>query len=161
MKVKTESEVTQLCLILSDLIDCSLPGSSVHGIFQARVLEWGVIAFSVRSWGFWKLLLHTWIIWFLTWLRYKQSKPSIIENHSESKCWTVPNLCKETKELFHNALLISTFLTQNISYWVRQPNLWLIFLLYLFLFESWIWDLHTFWFQSNTDDDYISFIELL
>ena len=41
MKVKRESEVTQLCLTLSDPMDCSLPGSSVHGIFQARVLEWG------------------------------------------------------------------------------------------------------------------------
>ena len=47
MKVKSESEVTQLCLTLSDLMDCSLPGSSIHGIFQARVLEWGGIAFSV------------------------------------------------------------------------------------------------------------------
>ena len=46
MKVKSESEVTQLCLTLSDPMDCSLPGSSVHGIFQARVLEWGAIAFS-------------------------------------------------------------------------------------------------------------------
>ena len=43
MKVKSESEVTQLCLTLSDPMDCSLPGSSVHGIFQARVLEWGAI----------------------------------------------------------------------------------------------------------------------
>ena len=46
MKVKSESEVTQSCLTLSDLMDCSLPGSSIHGIFQARVLEWGAIAFS-------------------------------------------------------------------------------------------------------------------
>ena len=46
MKVKSESEVTQLCLTLSDPMDCSLPGSSVHRIFQARVLEWGAIAFS-------------------------------------------------------------------------------------------------------------------
>ena len=46
MKVKSESEVAQSCLILSDLMDCSLPGSSVHGILQARVLEWGAIAFS-------------------------------------------------------------------------------------------------------------------
>ena len=46
MKVKSESEVTQLCLTLSDPMDCSLPGSSVHGIFQARVLEWVAIAFS-------------------------------------------------------------------------------------------------------------------
>ena len=46
MKVKSESEVTQLCLTLSDPVDCSLPGSSIHGIFQARVLEWVAIAFS-------------------------------------------------------------------------------------------------------------------
>ena len=43
MKEKSESEVAQSCLTLSDPMDCSLPGSSMHGIFQARVLEWGVI----------------------------------------------------------------------------------------------------------------------
>ena len=48
MKVKSESEVTHPCLTLSDPMDCSLPDSSVHGIFQARVLEWGAIAFSKR-----------------------------------------------------------------------------------------------------------------
>ena len=47
IKVKSESEVAQSCLTLSDPMDCSLPGSSVHGIFQARVLEWGAIAFSM------------------------------------------------------------------------------------------------------------------
>ena len=45
MKVKSESEVSQSCLTLRDPLDCSLPGSSVHGIFQARVLEWGANAF--------------------------------------------------------------------------------------------------------------------
>ena len=57
MKVKSESEVTQvvylkvtqLYLTPSDPMDCSLPGSSIHGIFQARVLEWGAIAFSYGS----------------------------------------------------------------------------------------------------------------
>ena len=49
MKVKSESEVTQSCLTLSDPMDCSPPGSSVHGIFQARVLEWGAIAFSLSN----------------------------------------------------------------------------------------------------------------
>ena len=47
MKVKSESEVAQSCLTLSDPMDCSLPGSSIHGIFQARVLEWDAITFSV------------------------------------------------------------------------------------------------------------------
>ena len=59
MKVKSESEVTQSCPTLCDPMDCSPPGSSVHGIFQARVLEWGAIAFSdnagysgsVPGWG--------------------------------------------------------------------------------------------------------------
>ena len=46
IKVKSESEVTQSCPTLQDPMDCSLPGSSIHGIFQARVLEWGAIAFS-------------------------------------------------------------------------------------------------------------------
>ena len=45
MKVKSESEVAQSCPTRSDPMDCSPPGSSVHGIFQARVLEWGAIAF--------------------------------------------------------------------------------------------------------------------
>ena len=47
MKVKSETEVAQSCPTLSDPMDCSLPGSSIHGIFQARVLEWVAIAFSV------------------------------------------------------------------------------------------------------------------
>ena len=66
MKVKSESEVGQLCPTLSDPMDCSPPGSSTHGIFQVRVLEWADIAFSaspllvsptgqtpgeVRGWG--------------------------------------------------------------------------------------------------------------
>ena len=46
MKMESESEVAQSCPTLSDLVDCSLPGSSIHGIFQARVLEWVAIAFS-------------------------------------------------------------------------------------------------------------------
>ena len=46
MKVKSESEVAQSCLTLSDPMDCSPPGSPVHGICQARVLEWAAIAFS-------------------------------------------------------------------------------------------------------------------
>ena len=49
MKVKSESEVTQSCPTLSNPMDCSLPGSSVHGLFQARVLEWGAIAFSNKK----------------------------------------------------------------------------------------------------------------
>ena len=48
MKVKSESQIAQSCPTLSNLMDCSAPGSSIHGIFQARVLEWGAISLSTR-----------------------------------------------------------------------------------------------------------------
>ena len=56
MKVKSESEVAQLCPTLSDPMDCSPPGSSVHGILQAGVLEWGAMAFSEQVLGISSLL---------------------------------------------------------------------------------------------------------
>ena len=67
VKVKSEREVAQSCLTLSDPMDCSLPGSSAHGIFQARVLEWGAIAFSrsiyksplsLAAYHLWCVVLH-------------------------------------------------------------------------------------------------------
>ena len=58
MKGKSESEVAQSCPTLSEPMDCSLPGPSIHGIFQARVLEWGVIAFSVSGVSF--ILIEVW-----------------------------------------------------------------------------------------------------
>ena len=62
MKVKSQSEVAQSCPTLSDPIDCGPPGSSVHGIFQARVLEWGAIAFSVPFPSYLYLILgFSWI----------------------------------------------------------------------------------------------------
>ena len=60
MKVRSESEVAQLCPTLSDSMDCSLPGSSVHGIFQTRVLEWVAVAFSIYDMSLgelWELLM--------------------------------------------------------------------------------------------------------
>ena len=63
MKVRSESEVTQLCSTLSGPMDCSPPGSSIHGIFQARVLEWGAIAFSgMDAW----MVLKTGLPWAIT-----------------------------------------------------------------------------------------------
>ena len=61
MKVKSESEVAQACLPLSNPMDCSLPGSSVHGIFHARVLEWGAITFS-EQWGIGKNIYNFYLI---------------------------------------------------------------------------------------------------
>ena len=59
MKVKSESEVAQSCPTLRDPMDRSLPGSSVHGIFQARVLEWGAIAFSTDAYIYIYAYTHT------------------------------------------------------------------------------------------------------
>ena len=70
MKVKSESEVAQSCLSLRDPMDCSLPGSSVHGIFQARGLEWGAIAFSKFRVG-WRIRNDYWDWGFLLeWWKY-------------------------------------------------------------------------------------------
>ena len=79
MKVKSESEVAQLSPTLSDPMDCSLPGSSIHGIFQARVLEWVAIAFS----GYWvdinsnlylNLYMSHWIVYTKHWAAYERNK---------------------------------------------------------------------------------------
>ena len=59
MKVKSESEVAQSCPTLRDPMDCSLPDSSVHGVFQARVLEWGAIAFSAALFN---IYLFIWLL---------------------------------------------------------------------------------------------------
>ena len=61
MKVKSEREVVQSCLTLSDPVDYSLPGSSIHGIFQARVLEWGAIAFSAIKRNAFESVLMRWM----------------------------------------------------------------------------------------------------
>ena len=63
MKVKSESEVTQSCPIPSDPMDCSPPGTAVHGIFQARELEWGATAFSKVS----SKNCQNWLVIRITW----------------------------------------------------------------------------------------------
>ena len=65
MKVKSAREVAQSCPTPSDSMDCSLPGSSVHGIFQARALEWGAIAFSLGDYRETLLLISYFFIIFL------------------------------------------------------------------------------------------------
>ena len=79
MKVKSESEATQSCPTLSDPMDCSLPGFTVHGIFQARVLEWGAIAFSAL---FYLLVYNITLLFFLAlWsvlMSGKTSLPTIL-----------------------------------------------------------------------------------
>ena len=74
MKVKSESEIAQSCPTLSDPMDCSLPGSSVYGIFQARVLEWGAIAFSEYYATCHLIIGFLFFIGLSWWLRGKKKK---------------------------------------------------------------------------------------
>ena len=87
MKVKNESEVVQSCLTLHDPMDCSLPGFSVHGIFQARVLEWVAIAFSkehseayVRFWNG----VHFYIISSVQFISVAQLCPTLCDPMNQS-----------------------------------------------------------------------------
>ena len=74
MQVKNESEVAQLCPTLSDPMDCSPPGSSIHGIFQVRVLEWGAIAFSKsNSWP----LVSRWLINYGCFNKFELTAPEV------------------------------------------------------------------------------------
>ena len=127
MEVKSESEVAQSCLTLSDPMDCSPPGSSVHGIFQARVLEWGAIAFSQRVPEKHLILLY-WLCQSL-WLCGSQNtvesserdgntrppdlplEKSVCRSQSNSLNWTwnnrlVPNRKRSTSRLYIVMLLI-------------------------------------------------------
>ena len=93
MKVKSESEVAQSCPILCDPMDCSTPGSSIHGIFQARVLEWGAIAFSEVMFKL-SNMLSRFVIAFLPWkkglsISWLQSPSTVILEPKKIKSVTV------------------------------------------------------------------------
>jgi len=80
MKVKGESEVTQSCPTPSDPMDCSLPGPSVHGIFQARVLEWVAIAFSVYVYSIYYLSIYLFMdTWVTSTFSYCENGTGIID----------------------------------------------------------------------------------
>ena len=93
MEVKSESEVAQLCLTLCDPMDYSPPGSCVHGIFQARVLEWGAITFSekVRSEG------------------KKDSGVPSLKVHLSSSAQSCPTLCDPMAAAYQASLSITNF----------------------------------------------------
>ena len=89
MKVKSESEVAESCPTLLDPMDCSPPGSSVHGIFQARVLEWGAIAFSILWLATPLLLLEVFLLERWTFLTFFY--PCLVTHES-----SLPDLGRET-----------------------------------------------------------------
>ena len=97
MKVKSESEVAQSYPTLSDPMDCSPPGSSTYGIFQARVLEWGAIAFSV---GGVYLLAIVWC-WYETW-EYKYFFETLENIQNWSFCITWIKFLRNHHIVFHS-----------------------------------------------------------
>ena len=92
MKVKSESEVAQSCPTLSDPMDCGPPGSSIHGIFQARVLEWGAIAFSNKLW---KILKEMGLPGYLTCLLRNLYHVKKQQLETDMEQWTGYKLGKE------------------------------------------------------------------
>ena len=93
-KVKRESEVAQSCPTLSDPMDCSLPGSSIHGILQARVLEWGAIALSQFCWRNAKRPSR----------EPAEHMPSPLQQVWPG-CWPWPRQCQRLQGLFHLVLM--------------------------------------------------------
>ena len=88
MKVKSESEVAQSCPTPSDSMDCSLPGSSIHGIFQARVLEWGAIAISENENRQHQIYSRAQGQHLEVWMEVEKSVQEIAkEQHHRSKTW--------------------------------------------------------------------------
>ena len=116
---ESESEVAQSCPTLSDPVDRSLPGSSVHGLFQARVLQWGAIAFSAH-WD-WKIYIINECLnviekyWFLT-LKYGVDLVLLKNYHSKTHFYHLyTNL---TCEMFWNKLTSALkWLLWKIMYW--------------------------------------------
>ena len=105
MKVKSESEVAQSCLTLRDPRDCSLPGSSVHGLFQARVLEWGAIAFSHLVFSCAQL---SQLFQFSLYIPYRN--PKVLFLFYFPYKWFVEEICQ---------LSFNTFLCPQIAYELR------------------------------------------
>ena len=121
MKVKSESEVGQSCPTLSDLMDCSPPGSSVHGIFQARVLEWGAIAFAYQGYKDPKDDSFP-----LT-LSFMHSSPSVtVHTILSFPCFSSTWIFSSTRIMFPQALHIMQH-TENVNifttHWSKQRRL--------------------------------------
>ena len=117
MKVKSESEVAQSCLTLRDPMDCSLPGSSIHGIFQAGVLEWSAIAHHNKTKQillciYWGTPLRIGLLW---WLRLRISLP--MQEMQEMRVWSLSWEDPLEKEMATH----SSILTWRIP-WTGEPG---------------------------------------
>ena len=106
MKVKSEREVAQSCPTLSNPMDCSLPGSSVRGIFQARVLEWGAIAFSVEILRYTQKNLEKFNCLYLNKAETVKTKNNNKKNQVKQKQWHHQCPWRGNVKILHNFLLV-------------------------------------------------------
>ena len=120
MKVESENEVAQLCPTLSDPMGCRLPGSSIHGTFQARVLEWGAIAFSSVCSR--ELEFYKWWGNILTFVLSGYSKHGVSFNTMTSK-WSVDNNFIYTWQLYD--LWIMKLAFQPMHSWLQSWYSWI------------------------------------
>ena len=134
MKVKSESELAQSCLTLRDPMDCSLPGSSVHGISQARVVEWGATAFSVRSLSHAQLFATPWtaarqdsLSFTISWSLFKlMSIESAMPSNHFALChslFLLPSIFPSTRVFSHeSARRIRWSKYWSFSFTISPPN---------------------------------------
>ena len=115
VKVKSESEVAQSCPTLSDPMDCSLTGSSIHGIFQARVLEWGAIAFSGRLRHYWSTNIHRFL---RRQVRWSGIPISWIFN---SVLWSAQSKALNLKYMFFWNYFAFSMIQEMLAFWSVVP----------------------------------------
>ena len=111
MKVKSESEVTQSCPTLSDPMDCSPPGTSIHGVFQARVLEWGAIAFWIRIYGQSPAapFFVFWFCFFFPWFSFLCPLEIVHTGHYEAFCYFLMDNLSPGSQLLGDSSVSSSF----------------------------------------------------
>ena len=129
MKVKSESEVDQLCLILSDPMDHSLPGFSIHGIFEARVLEWGAIAFSnlmndICSVQFSSVQSLNRVQLFATpWTTARQASLSVTSSQSPPKPMSIKLVMPSSHLILCHPLLLLPLIFPSIKVFSKESTL--------------------------------------
>ena len=129
MKVKSESEVAQSCPTLRDPMDCSLPGSFIHGIFQARVLEWGAIAFSNT---YIHIYMFNWsIVDLQCCVNFWCTAKSFSYTYTSSLCCVVGLHCSSMHQCIFLKLPFSVFPLAERNYWVNGIDRF--YLLFIFL----------------------------
>ena len=133
MKGKSESEVAQLCPTLSDPLDCSLPGSSVHGIFQARVLEWGAIALTLL----------------ISWCPFLFTPPSL---------FVFLFVCLFLEKSLHSLILSLHLVTDHLQLPVSTRSISPVFQTHMIqcLPHTFIWMLHTTLHSAHSQSTFIN-----